>query len=89
MVVVLEEALAGLAAEAGLDPEQVALVREVTEVCRAANAGHHAPGELAEVMVAADRPPARLEAQAALSTATSAFNVKVLRSEGRLVTEHA
>ncbi len=30
----LDQAFATLATEAGLDPEQVALVREVTEVCR-------------------------------------------------------
>ncbi len=65
----LDQVFATLATEAGLDPEQVALVREVTEVCRAANADHHAPGELAEVMLAADRARARLEAQAAVPTA--------------------
>jgi hypothetical protein len=66
---VMDDAFATLAREAGLDPDQLALVREVTEVCRAANASHHAPGELADVMLAADRARARLEGQAAVPTA--------------------
>ena len=64
-----EHVFALLAEEAGLDENQLALVREVTAVCRAANASHHAPGELAETMLAADRARSRLEAQAAVPTA--------------------
>jgi hypothetical protein len=66
---VMDDAFATLAREAELDLDQLALVREVTEVCRAANAAHHAPGELADVMLAADRARSRLEAQAAVPTA--------------------
>ncbi|MEZ5176781.1 MAG: hypothetical protein R2746_00460 [Acidimicrobiales bacterium] len=38
----IEEALAQLANEAGLDPEQLALVREAVDLCRVANADHRA-----------------------------------------------
>ena len=60
---VLDQAFAALATEAGLDPEQGALVREVTEVCRAATADHHPPGGLAEVMMAAGDDPDVVERQ--------------------------
>lgn len=64
----MHEHLFPLLAAAGLDEHQRALVGDVVSVCVAANAEHHAPGELGEAMVVADRARARLEGVAAVST---------------------
>lgn len=52
----------------GLDENQRALVGDLVNLCTASNAEYHAPGELAEAMVLADRARARLEGVAAVAT---------------------
>lgn len=52
----------------GLDENQRALVADLVGLCQTANAEHHAPGELGEAMVLADRVRARVEGVAAVAT---------------------